>query len=170
MRREQKAEKKREEEERERVKAEERRQEAEKKRANQKATDDKRKRNLAGVFAVQEGDDDETERERAVLAAKKRRTAPMPPPERRPFQQALGDDENVPGYRSQITDAFCDPSIAKAADPGVIAAHAMRFMKLKRRFRSKEMGGPGRGRHDRSSSDSRPRSVPRQRSYHSGGR
>merc|ERR1712232_1038695 len=109
------------------------------------------------------------ERERAVLAAKRRQQPPaamkMAPPERQQREMP------VPGYSERITDAFCDPAIARAADPGVIAEHAMRFMKLKRRFRSKEMGGPGRGRRDRSVStsrgDSRSRTPPRMRSYHS---
>merc|ERR1712032_138032 len=127
----------------------------------QKAREAKRKGNLVGIFAVQEDDDDEADRERAILAAK-RRTSPV----QTPMPPQTHKDLNVPGYRSQITDAFCDPMIAKAADPGVIAAHAVRFMKLKRRFRSKEMGGPGRGRRECSRSSSWSRSRSRSRARH----
>jgi hypothetical protein len=141
----------------------ERKREAEEQKKAAKARDEARKKNLVGVFSVQEEEDDgdrqKIDRERRELAMKKRSLGSALAA---PLQERERDrDGKVPGHDSQITDAFCDPTVAAQADPGVIAAHAMRFMELKRRFRSKELGGPGRDGRYRSRSRSRLRNYRR---------
>merc|ERR1711953_102117 len=98
----------------------------------------------------EEDEGERARRERALASKRRSTTMALPVP-----ATAGPSNGSVPAIDSKVTDAFCDPNIAKMADPGVIAAHAMRFMELKRKFRGKEFGGTG-GR-DRSRSRSRSR-------------
>lgn len=131
---------------------------AEEYRKGEKKREDQRKQNLAGCFAVQDsGDADELDndrqreldrqrREQEALAATRKPLAHLTLSPARDSSGPSSRRAGVPDMGSSVTDAFTDPAIARAADPGVIAAHAMRFAELKRRFRTTEMGGPCRGR------------------------
>lgn len=148
LRRERKEVLRRQEEEEERQ-HQQRLRELEQKRKEAKAKEAQRQAKLAGVFGIQEDDDEQLERERRALANNKPRAAPINlslSTLATSQSRDTSSSSKAPTHGSQITDAFCDPAVARSADPGVIADHAMRFMELKRKFRSKEMGGPPKDR------------------------
>eukprot|EP00746_Dinoflagellata_sp_MGD_P000652 gnl/MRDRNA2_/MRDRNA2_101170_c0_seq1.p1 gnl/MRDRNA2_/MRDRNA2_101170_c0~~gnl/MRDRNA2_/MRDRNA2_101170_c0_seq1.p1 ORF type:complete len:251 (-),score=65.43 gnl/MRDRNA2_/MRDRNA2_101170_c0_seq1:23-775(-) len=138
----------------------------EQKRMNeQKAREGKRKQKLAGIFAVEDKEEDGGSDDDRNVQQAKRNATPLPGPVSLTNVSSSSkskEGSRLPNYGSQITDAFCNPAVASSVDPGVIADHAMRFMALKRRFRSREMGGPVPGSR-RSISRSRSRSRRRRR-------